>query len=1278
MSSRGNSLKGIRKHLKIRRSFLIVFCFLLLLIPFGTTFNNSARYVQAEEETIITEQVGKDVEGVSSGKESEEGDFKEKTEVGQEAEFDMEVSVSTKDEGEEKEEPENETESSSDGIAAPEIVDAEEKDVEIEAENMLQLNGDIQPLADQSDFETIDNSDGTVKITAYSGTDTDITIPSEIDGKRVTVIGQSAFRDKGLTSVILPNTVMNIESNAFRDNKLTVLTIPQTVQKMNQYAFAYNELENVTLGSGLTEISYGVLRDNNLRQITLPNHITKIDNQAFLSNNLETIVIPETVKEIGSYALAFNKLTNVSIPASVEKIGDDAFRVNELSEVTVKSPATIFEGNQIFLDNQSNPTNLIINGHDPSTAKEYASAYGYSFQAILPKYETTKNNDGTLTITGYNGIDTDIEIPSEINGKTVTIIGEHAFSDKGLTSVIFPDTITTIGDFAFQSNRLTAIDLPDHLLTIGAYSFASNVLEKMVIPNSVIRINVGAFDSNKLDRVEFGTGLIYIGDDAFRKNKLSSAKMPDQLTTIGMKAFAENQLTSITFSDKLEYIGTSAFDSNKLEEVIIPESVETILDGSFNNNNLKEVYIYGKDTAIVSGMAFEDNPDNLIIYGHAGSKAEEHAEMYDHTFIAFSTVHSVNEMEDIEVDVGTTATDIPLPTKVDIELADGRTLQIPVIWEDPLPFDGEVSGDYLITGQLDLPAYISNPANLNIEVTVRVQEKIYEIIDIQTLTDIEVAYGTELSDIHLPKMVTATSEGNKVLFLDVEWDTSSYNGSKPGDYKFIGELQNIPARIVNSKNVTAEIQVTVKEATIEDDKEIIGAFSKGTMKDVGTLELTDIQSLFPEKVTVTLDDHTEIELNVTKWDTDSVPAYDKNTTGIYVFSGDIELPDGIANSAGIKAKFSLSLNEDKDPDTDKIITGSYYAWTPLKTGHYEQGMLPLPDSVKVTLNDGSKVELEVDWHVDSEPIYDLDVAGDYLFSGEFKLIDGIANPYEHQPKYMFRLSDAVVIVKHVDEAGKELAPEEILTGKMHDEYITKPKEIDGYILTETPTNALGKFQYFSITVTYIYRKDSKETPEEPETPRDKEPTDNEVTNIPIIGTAIEVGSKKISEVQELFPSKVEVELGDGSLTELYVNWSKDSKPSYNKNLVGTYIFYGELVLKDGITNPLSHKIEYWVNVIDSDKVSRPEESGKTPDDGGDRSESPKDSKDPMGGADSEDLIVTVDKRESKGTSVKIDATNDGKTLPKTATAYYTFILVGFMLIVLGGTIYIIRRRKQAE
>lgn len=1016
MSSRGNSLKGIRKHLKIRRSFLIVFCFLLLLSPFGTTFNYSARYVQAEEERIITEQVGKDVEGVSSGKESGEGDFFKKKEVGQEAEFDMEVSVPTKDEGEEKEEPENETESSSDGIAAPEIVDTEEKDVEIEARNMLQLNGDIQPLADQSDFETIDNSDGTVKITAYSGTDTDITIPSEIDGKRVTVIGQSAFRDKGLTSVILPNTVMNIESNAFRDNKLTVLTIPQTVQKMNQYAFAYNELENVTLGSGLTEISYGVLRGNNLRQITLPNHITKIDNQAFLSNNLETIVIPETVKEIGSYALAFN-----------------------------------------------------------------------------------------------------------------------------------------------------------------------NVLEKMVIPNSVTRINVGAFDSNKLDRVEFGTGLIYIGDDAFRKNKLSSAKMPDQLTTIGMKAFAENQLTSITFSDKLEYIGTSAFDSNKLEEVIIPESVETILDGSFNNNNLKEVYIYGKDTAIVSGMAFEDNPDNLIIYGHAGSKAEEHAEKYDHTFIAFSTVHSVNEMEDIEVDVGTTATAIPLPTRVDIELADGRTLQIPVIWEDPLPFDGEVSGDYLITGQLDLPAYISNPANLNIEVTVRVQEKIYEIIDIQTLTDIEVAYGTELSDIHLPKMVTATSEGNKVLFLDVEWDMSSYNGHEPGTYTLSGTLE-LKDSVTNPNNLVAKIKIIVEEQP----------------------------------------------------------------------------------------------NEDKDPDTDKIITGSYYAWTPLKTGHYKQGMLPLPDSVKVTLNDGGKVELEVDWHVDSEPIYDRDVAGDYLFSGEFKLIDGIANPYEHQPKYMFRLSDAVAIVKHVDEAGKELAPEEILTGKMHDEYITKPKEIDGYILTETPTNALGEFQYFSITVTYIYRKDSKETPEEPETPRDKEPTDNEVTNIPIIGTAIEVGSKKLSEVQELFPSKVEVELGDGSLTELYVNWSKDSKPSYNKNLVGTYTFYGELVLKDGITNPLSHKIEYWVNVIDSDKVSRPEESGKTPDDGGDRSESPKDSKDPVGGADSEDLIVTVDKRESKGTSVKIDATNDGKTLPKTATAYYTFILVGFMLIVLSGTTYIIRRRKQAE
>jgi hypothetical protein len=60
----------------------------------------------------------------------------------------------------------------------------------------------------------------------------------------------------------------------------------------------------------------------------------------------------------------------------------------------------------------------------------------------------------------YTGAQTDIEIPSAINGIRVTSIG-RAFENKRLTSVTIPDSVTSIGRDAFSSNQLTSI-------TIGA------------------------------------------------------------------------------------------------------------------------------------------------------------------------------------------------------------------------------------------------------------------------------------------------------------------------------------------------------------------------------------------------------------------------------------------------------------------------------------------------------------------------------------------------------------------------------------------------------------------------------------------------------------------------------------------------------------------------------------------------------------------------------------------------------------------------------------------
>lgn len=78
--------------------------------------------------------------------------------------------------------------------------------------------------------------------------------------------------------------------------------------------------------------------------------------------------------------------------------------------------------------------------------------------------------------------------------------------------------------------------------------------------------------------------------------------------------------------------------------------------------------------------------------------------------------------------------------------------------------------------------------------------------------------------------------------------------------------------------------------------------------------------------------------------------------------------------------------------------------------------------------------------------------------------------------YIYRLKDTSVIVKYVDEAGKELISSDIIKGKVFDTYETQAKEIKGYTLTIMPENASGKMSENVITITYVYAKNNIENP----------------------------------------------------------------------------------------------------------------------------------------------------------------------------------------------------------
>ena len=105
-------------------------------------------------------------------------------------------------------------------------------------------------------------------------------------------------------------------------------------------------------------------------------------------------------------------------------------------------------------------------------------------------------DDDTVEIIAYHGDDSTVVIPEQIEGMSVTSIGEEAFyNNTALTRITIPDSVTNIGRRAFSGcTRLSdAFVLPASLESIGEAAFTACAFTSVTIPAKVTSIGANAF-----------------------------------------------------------------------------------------------------------------------------------------------------------------------------------------------------------------------------------------------------------------------------------------------------------------------------------------------------------------------------------------------------------------------------------------------------------------------------------------------------------------------------------------------------------------------------------------------------------------------------------------------------------------------------------------------------------------------------------------------------------------------------------------------------------------
>ena len=186
----------------------------------------------------------------------------------------------------------------------------------------IAVSSELIPSTDYEEAGLNVKEGKTFLITKYINNDIlDVVIPSDINGKKVVAIGNDAFRNLGLTNIVIPNSITNIGISAFRENYLTSVTIPNSVTSIGDYAFGENQLTNIIIPSSVTSIEPYAFSGNKLTSVIIPNSVTSIGSRAFEKNQLTSITIPDSVTSIGNGAFYKYNTSNLNLTKIINKTG---------------------------------------------------------------------------------------------------------------------------------------------------------------------------------------------------------------------------------------------------------------------------------------------------------------------------------------------------------------------------------------------------------------------------------------------------------------------------------------------------------------------------------------------------------------------------------------------------------------------------------------------------------------------------------------------------------------------------------------------------------------------------------------------------------------------------------------------------------------------------------------------------------------------------------------------------------------------------------------------
>lgn len=313
------------------------------------------------------------------------------------------------------------------------------------------------------------------------------------------------------------------------------VVVPEGITKISWYAFQTNNISSVMIPDTVEEIDNGAFTDGG-KSFADSDGFCKVGK--FLINyigNAEDLVIPEGITDILS--IESSTVKKIHLPSTIKLIGSYSFRrCPNLEHVIFAAECPNFQviGCNAFSDC---PNLESINIPDSVRSVEWGA---------FDNCEKLFDNNNELKVIGpvfYHAEKnvTNVEVP-----KGIRVIAQNAFRFTELRSVLLPDSLRTIGEEAFSYSKLRSIIIPGSVETISAKAFYSSTLTSATLLEGVRVIDEGAFSScSSLVSLEIQEGVHSIMKNAFNGcRELKEVKIPDSVTSIEQGAFSYTGLTN--------------------------------------------------------------------------------------------------------------------------------------------------------------------------------------------------------------------------------------------------------------------------------------------------------------------------------------------------------------------------------------------------------------------------------------------------------------------------------------------------------------------------------------------------------------------------------------------------------------------------------------------------------------------------------------------------------------------------------------------------------------